>query len=126
MKSTSAVFVVWSMTAVISPVFANCPQEQDAPPCRAGKRIVLAQNDDTPTASASQKQVNTYQEQRLSQPDGLGFGLLIAGLRGIHVFYDHTVDVSSQLHAQLGYKVGSPRVMFLQSSVDLVQPRNGS
>jgi len=111
MKCTSAFFAVWSVTAVLSPVFASCPLEQESlnqdsvvqQPCRAGEPIVLAHNEDTSTAGAPQKQVNTSQEQRLLQPDGLGFGLLIAGLQGIQGFYDHTFDVHSQLHAQLGH-----------------------
>ena len=132
MKSSSAVFAVWSVAAVLSPVFASCPQEQeslsrgsvvqqDSQPCHTGERIVLAQNDYTPTASAPQKQVNPYQGQRLSQPNGLGFGLLIAGLAGINGFYDHTFDVSSQLHAQLGYKGGVSTNIFNTSTVDVTQ-----
>ena len=132
MKSTSAFFAVWSVTAVLSPVFASCPQEQEsvnrgsvvqqnAQPCRAGEPIVLAQIDDTPTASTPPKQVNTYQELRLSQPDGLGFGLSIAGLFGMQIFYDHTFDVSSQLHAQISHKVGRTTSLFGTSSVDVSQ-----
>ena len=116
MKSTSAFFAVWSVTVVLSPVFASCPQEQEsvnrasvmlqeAQPCHASERVVLVQNDDMPTASHPQKQVNTYQEQRLSQPNGLGFGLLIGELAGVQIFYDHTFDLRSQLHTQLGYKI---------------------
>jgi hypothetical protein len=132
MKSTSAFFAVWSVTAVLSPVFASCPQEQesgnrgsvvqqDAQPCRANQRMVLAQNEDTPTASAPPKQVNTYQEQRLVQPNGLGFGLAVAGLPGVQIFYDRTLDVSSQLHAQISHKLGTSTNIFDTASIDVTQ-----
>jgi hypothetical protein len=129
MKSTSAVFVVWSMAAVIAPVFASCPQAQESvqqdAPCRSSERIVLAQSDDAANASAPQpapqQKANTYQEQRLAQPDGLGFGPSMAGLPGINFYYDHVFDVSSQLHLQLGYKVGHSQSLFSTSTVDVTQ-----
>ena len=132
MTREAAIFMVLSSVAMITPALADCLREQestnprgesyqDSHFCRVDEQILVAQNTSSTSNGIPASRQIAYQEQRLAQPDGLGFGLSFAELPGINFFYDHTLDLSSQFHLELGSNLGRSENIFGTSSIDVTQ-----
>lgn len=133
MKLRVAIFVILSTGTMVTPVLAECLQDQGAAvdqssaakqntqPCRANEPIILAQNTGDSGTNAPTPRQHAFQQQRLAQPDGLGFGLSIAELPGINFFYDHTLDLRSQFHVEIGSNLGRSENIFGTSSIEVTQ-----
>lgn len=94
---------------------------QNAPPCPADEPIILAQNNGDSGTAALTPQQHAFQQQRLAQPDGLGFGLVLDELAGSNFFYDHTLDLSSQFHLEVGFNLGQSENKIGTSSIEVTQ-----
>ncbi len=55
----------------------------------------------------------------MNQRDGLGFGLGVSPLVGVHVFYDHNLSGYSQLHVQANVNAGSAQSFFGTSKINV-------